>query len=76
MSDYLERRIDDKCDKIMREVTRISETQRGSDRRTAEAFNRIAAAIEGLTQEVRQLREDINPKALDKPKLPAPERGA
>lgn len=75
MGEYRERHIDENCDKIIREVTRISENQRAGDRRTAEAFNRIAAAIEGLTKEVRQLREEISPKALDKPKLPSPERG-
>ncbi len=36
------------------------------------AFNRVAAALEMLTGEIRELRADLNPE-LDKPvKLPAP----
>lgn len=47
-----------------------------SDKKTADAFNRIAAALENLTEEVRALRADLNPQ-LDKPrKLPAPKGGA
>lgn len=56
-------------DAVKREISQ-------SDRKTAEAFNRIAAALENLTEEVRALRADLNP-ALDKPrKLPAPKGGA
>jgi hypothetical protein len=43
-----------------------------NDERMIEAFNRMASAMENLTREVRQLREDLTP-AIDKPKrLPPP----
>jgi hypothetical protein len=76
MSDYIERRINEKCDNIARDLTRVSEMQIANNRKMTEMFNRMATAIEGLTNEVRALREDLNPKALDKPKLPSPEQGA
>jgi len=41
------------------------------DRETAQAFNRVAAALEKMTDEIRGLREDLTPR-IDKPKkLPA-----
>ncbi|MCC7036263.1 MAG: hypothetical protein IT560_03040 [Alphaproteobacteria bacterium] len=42
-------------------------------REIGDGFNRIAAALEALTVEIRGLREDLGPQALDKPaKLPKP----
>lgn len=56
-------------DAIKREISQ-------SDRKTADAFNRIASALENLTEEVRALRADLNP-SLDKPrKMPAPKGGS
>jgi len=37
----------------------------------AQAFNRIATALESLAKEVKGLREDLAPQ-LEKPKLPPP----
>ena len=37
----------------------------------AQAFNRIATALESLAKEVKGLREDLSPQ-LEKPKLSAP----
>lgn len=76
MSDYYARKAYDKCQELARDLGRLNDAQKASDRRTTEAFNRMAAAIEGLTEEVRKLREEINPKSLDKPKFPGLERGA
>lgn len=46
-----------------------------NDEKMAEAFNRVATALEGLTAEIRGLRADLNP-SLDKTrKLPAPGTG-
>jgi hypothetical protein len=75
MSDYMERRIDSKCDAIARDVKRIDETQKANQKALVTSFNRMADAIEGLAREVRQMRVDLNPKTLDKPKLPTPDRG-
>ena len=76
MSDYYSRRAYDLSQRLEQDVARLKEAQRNDSRRMTEGFNRMAAAIEGLTEEVRKLREEISPKALDKPKLPTPERGA
>jgi hypothetical protein len=76
MSDYYSRRTYDLCQRLAQDVTILKEAQKNDSRRITESFNRMAEAIEGLTLEVRQLREEISPKSLDKPKLPNPERGA
>jgi len=57
----------------IRELRRLQERTLSNDARLAEAFERVAAALEGLTQEVRGLREDLTPK-MDKPAggLPPP----
>ncbi len=38
-----------------------------------EAFNRLAEKLDTLTDEVRQLRQEPQPKKLDKPRRPATE---
>ena len=75
MSDYMERRIYDKCNEIARDVKRTDDAQKANQRAILSAFNRMADAIEGLTREVRSLRDELSPKALDKPRLPAPDGG-
>ena len=51
-----------------------NEKQLANDDRLIAAFNRMAAAVEGLAKEVRELREDLTP-SIDKPKrLPPPQR--
>jgi hypothetical protein len=75
MGDYTERRILDKCNEISRDVKRTDETQKTNQKVILSAFNRMADAIEGLTREVRGLREELSPKALDKPRLPTPDGG-
>lgn len=42
----------------------------------ADAFTRMASAMEKLAKEVASLREDLKPEELDKKKLPAPLSGA
>lgn len=39
--------------------------------KTADAFNRVADALQALTDEVKGLRADLSPQ-MDKAKLPAP----
>lgn len=39
----------------------------------AKAFNRMADSLDGMTRELRALREDLKP-SMKKPKLPAPQR--
>jgi hypothetical protein len=51
-----------------------NEKQLSNDERLIEAFNRLARAVEGLADEVRELREDLTP-SIDKPRrLPPPAR--
>jgi hypothetical protein len=76
MGDYTERRILDKCNEIARDVKRTDESQKANQKALLSSFNRMAEAIEGLTREVRSLRDDLAPQKLDKPKLPAPDGGA
>ncbi len=54
-------------------VKEIRAAVKSGNRANADAFNRIAEALEALTKEVKGLREDLNPSPLDKPaKLPQP----
>lgn len=59
-----------------RQLLRESMKEGAADRQqTAEAFNRVASALEKLAAEVRLLRADLNP-SLDKTrKLPPPSAG-
>jgi hypothetical protein len=75
MSDYYSRRAYDLSQNLAQDVASLKEAQKSDSRRITEGFNRMAKAIEGLTEEVRKLREEISPKSLDKPKLAAPEKG-
>ncbi len=48
------------------------DAQRKTAGQMSEGFNRVAEALLSLTQEIKALREDLNPH-MDKPaKLPAP----
>ncbi len=76
MDDYYARRAYDNTNEIQRDVRRLAEAQRANHASLATAFNRMADVLETLVHEVRQLREDLNPKTLDKPQLPRPEGGA
>jgi hypothetical protein len=76
MSDYYSRRAYDICQRLAQDVASLKETQKNDSRRMSEGFNRLAKAIEELTGEVRQLRKELSPQSLDKPKLPTPDRGA
>lgn len=64
---------------LSKAATRAFEAQEKGlkqDAQMLDAFNRMAQAVEALTEEVRGLRADLNPE-LDKPrKLPAPKGGA
>ena len=56
-----------------RALVKASEKSLSNDERLIEAFNRMAAAVETLASEVKQLRDDLTP-AVDKPKrLPQPQ---
>jgi hypothetical protein len=74
--DYYARQASRKCDELQKQVRRVEETQQSNQRALLNTFNRMAEAIEGLTREVRAMREDLAPKKIDKPKLPTPEGGA
>jgi len=66
---YVERKLNEVSEKASREVAQLR-------KETRDGFNRVAAALEALTAEVKGLRADLNPK-LDKPKkLQAPGQGA
>jgi len=61
-------------DSTLQQQENFTEHQQGQTQ-MADAFNRIARALENLTAEVKGLREDLNP-ALDKSKkLPLPQQG-
>ena len=75
MSDWHGRRAYDKANELQRELRRVADAQRANHDSLARAFNRVADALEALTGEVRQLREDMNPRTLDKPKMLKPEGG-
>lgn len=75
MGDYTERRILDKCNEISRDVKRTEDAQKANQKAILNAFNRMADAIDGLARDVRALREELSPRKLDKPKLPAPDGG-
>lgn len=68
---------DDAMDDLRRNVAHdIDKSESRLGREMAEGFNRVAKALEALTEEVRALRNELNP-CLDKPKkLPAPGGGA
>ncbi|MBI1214782.1 MAG: hypothetical protein GC185_03060 [Alphaproteobacteria bacterium] len=71
MSDYrLVQSIREVNEDMLKELKALRAQQDRSlqnDLRMAEAFNRVAQALEGLTREVRGLRDDLTPP-LDKPK--------
>ncbi|MDE1151983.1 MAG: hypothetical protein PW788_05530 [Micavibrio sp.] len=52
-------------------LRQMNERQLKAQQDQTAAFNRVAAALENLTTEVRALRQDMSPQ-LDKQKLPAP----
>lgn len=52
-------------------LRRMIEAHLEAQAQTAAAFNRIALALEHLTEEVKGLRADLAPQ-LDKPKLQPP----
>jgi len=52
-------------------LRRMIEANMEAQSQTAAAFNRIALALENLTEEVKGLRADLAPQ-LDKPKLSTP----
>ena len=70
MSDYYW--IEEARKQASQEIKQLGEAQQRNAGQLLAAFNRMAQAIENLTQEVRQLRDDLNPK-MDKVKIPAPE---
>lgn len=74
-ADFYARRAYDQSQQNSREIKQLEEFQRANNKVLTAAFNRMTLAIEALTVEVRQLRQDINPQTLDKPKLPAPDGG-
>lgn len=76
MTDYYGRRTYDKCIEVQRDVKRIDDAQKANHKALTASFNRMAEAIEGLTREVQNLRADLGPQSIDKPKkLPTPARG-
>lgn len=60
---------------LKHQIRKASKKSEERDEKLAQAFTRVADALERLTQEVKGLREDLNPQ-LDKPaKMPAPKQG-
>ncbi len=45
----------------------VKESEKRMTRTIGDGFTRIAAALEGLTAEIKGLREDLGPQTLDKP---------
>ena len=78
--DYRDKRdITESVEEAQRETTQLlresMKQSKADSKQTADAFNRVAAALEKLTGEVRLLRADMNP-VLDKTKkLPLPATG-
>lgn len=78
MTDWSQREIDDvrygtkdSADEL-KKLNQKQDKALENDRAILEAFNRLTRQLEVLTDEVRGLREDLNPK-LEKPgKLPSP----
>ena len=61
--------------KATKEIVKAQEKGLKNDAQMIDAFNRVAKAMEGLTEEVKGLRADLNPQ-LDKPgRLPGPAKG-
>lgn len=61
--------------KATKEIVKAQEKGLKNDAQMLDAFNRVAKAMEALTEEVKGLRADLNP-TLDKPgRLPGPARG-
>ena len=56
-------------------VAALKKDNADTRKQVVDGFNRVAAALEALTSEIKGLRTDLNP-ALDKPKkLPSPAAG-
>jgi hypothetical protein len=62
----------DKAQKeLSRNIADLAAAQKKDHAQLLTAFNRVAAALEGIRDEIREMREEMNPK-LDKVRLPPP----
>lgn len=58
--------------KQLKDLNQKTDTALRNDKALADAFGKVAEAIDALTREIKALREDINPKLEKDRKLRAP----